>query len=183
MSSCFSSRVRYLHEVVLNSLWLWMQQRALTTLTKSPNHWQICNLSRFVERCPSCCVTLQTDWPEHAPLSLCEVIFSVFDLTVKSHLCVCLGIQSASCAFRLCGFWPSLFLSASWPAPPELGSGVSWRPLRSAGRCLGSLMWGWSWRQGDPCVWMPRVLQVETERTKIILDLIALQPFDACRNI
>lgn len=145
--------------VVLNALWLWAWQRALTTsaLTKSPIHWQICNRWRFEGRCRSCCFTLEIGRPEHTPLSLCEVIFSVFDLTV---LGVCMN-PVYSCVFKLCGFWPSLFLSASWPALPGRGSGVSWRLLRSVGLLLGSPMWGWSCRRGAPCVWKPRVLRRE----------------------
>ncbi len=77
-----------------------------------------------------------------------------------------------SCVFKLCGFWPSLFLSASSPAPPERGTGVSLRPLRSVGRLLCSLMWGWSCRWGAPHVWMPHVLQREREQQRAVLILV-----------
>ncbi len=155
--------------VVLNAPWLRAWQRALTTsgLTKSPIHWQICNLKIWGE----VSVLLLHTWDgltwTHS-LSLCEVILAVFDLTVKPHLCVCMN-PVYSCVFKLCGFWPSLFLSASWPAPPETGRGVSWRPFRSAGQLLGSLMWGWSCRQGVPRVWMPHVLQREREGQNLFI--------------
>lgn len=90
----------------------------------------------------------------------CEVIVSVFDLTVKPHLCMHVN-PAYSCVVKLCGFWPCPSLSASWPAPPELGRGVSWRLLRSVGQLLDSLMWGWSCQQGALPVWVPHVLQRE----------------------
>lgn len=74
-------------------------------------------------------------------------------------MCVCVCMWEPSLyggegggVFRLCGFWPSLFPSASWPAPPRAETGVFWRGLRSVGPVPGWLMWGWSFQQRALCV-------------------------------